>query len=177
MQRETPPNGPGRARYRCVVCRSALRISTTPWICRPSMVRRSMPATGRALDAVAVTLARCAGGVVLGKTVTTEFASLVLRRRAIQEHFAHTPGGSSSGSAGRGRCCDVAHRVRQPDGRLSHPSRLVLRRRRVCAVLPAHPYGGHEMLRVAPRYGGSVCRECRRCRLRGNGNHRAAASR
>jgi Asp-tRNA(Asn)/Glu-tRNA(Gln) amidotransferase A subunit family amidase len=50
-------------------------------------------------DAAAVTLARRAGGVVLGKTVTTEFASLVPSATRNPRNLAHTPGGSSSGSA------------------------------------------------------------------------------
>src|ERR1700691_61127 len=50
-------------------------------------------------DAAAVTLARRAGGVVLGKTVTTEFASLVPGITRNPRNLAHTPGGSSSGSA------------------------------------------------------------------------------
>jgi len=50
-------------------------------------------------DATAVTLARRAGGVVLGKTATTEFASLVPAGTRNPRNLAHTPGGSSSGSA------------------------------------------------------------------------------
>lgn len=50
-------------------------------------------------DATAVTLVRRAGGVVLGKTVTTEFASLVPAGTRNPRNLAHTPGGSSSGSA------------------------------------------------------------------------------
>jgi Asp-tRNA(Asn)/Glu-tRNA(Gln) amidotransferase A subunit family amidase len=50
-------------------------------------------------DAAAVSLARRAGGVVLGKTATTEFASLVPAGTRNPRNLAHTPGGSSSGSA------------------------------------------------------------------------------
>jgi Asp-tRNA(Asn)/Glu-tRNA(Gln) amidotransferase A subunit family amidase len=50
-------------------------------------------------DASAVALARRAGGVVLGKTATTEFASLVPAGTRNPRNLAHTPGGSSSGSA------------------------------------------------------------------------------
>jgi len=50
-------------------------------------------------DATAVTLVRRAGGVVLGKTVTTEFASLVPAGTRNPRNLGHTPGGSSSGSA------------------------------------------------------------------------------
>ena len=50
-------------------------------------------------DATAVALARRAGGIVIGKTVTTEFASLVPSPTRNPYNSAHTPGGSSSGSA------------------------------------------------------------------------------
>ena len=48
-------------------------------------------------DATAVALTRRAGGNIIGKTVTTEFASLV--PVDAQSAPSHTPGGSSSGSA------------------------------------------------------------------------------
>ncbi len=50
-------------------------------------------------DAAAVALTRRAGGVVIGKTVTTEMASMVPGRTRNPHNLAHTPGGSSSGSA------------------------------------------------------------------------------
>ncbi len=50
-------------------------------------------------DATAVALVRRAGGVILGKTVTTEFASLGPSPTRNPHDLAHTPGGSSSGSA------------------------------------------------------------------------------
>jgi Asp-tRNA(Asn)/Glu-tRNA(Gln) amidotransferase A subunit family amidase len=50
-------------------------------------------------DAAVVSLLRRAGGLLLGKTVTTEFASLEPARTRNPRHPDHTPGGSSSGSA------------------------------------------------------------------------------
>jgi len=51
-------------------------------------------------DAACVALSRAAGGVLLGKTVTTEFASRIpLGETANPHNPLHTPGGSSSGSA------------------------------------------------------------------------------
>jgi amidase len=50
-------------------------------------------------DAACVALVRAAGGVVLGKTVTTEFAYFTAGRTANPREPGHTPGGSSSGSA------------------------------------------------------------------------------
>src|SRR5215831_19846750 len=52
-----------------------------------------------AADASCVALARAAGAVVLGKTVTTEFAAFTPGKIANPRNPAHTPGGSSSGSA------------------------------------------------------------------------------
>jgi Asp-tRNA(Asn)/Glu-tRNA(Gln) amidotransferase A subunit family amidase len=52
-----------------------------------------------AADAACVALARAAGAVVLGKTVTTEFAAFTPGKTANPRNPAHSPGGSSSGSA------------------------------------------------------------------------------
>jgi Asp-tRNA(Asn)/Glu-tRNA(Gln) amidotransferase A subunit family amidase len=50
-------------------------------------------------DAACVALARAAGAVIIGKTVTTEFACFTAGKTANPHNPAHTPGGSSSGSA------------------------------------------------------------------------------
>ena len=50
-------------------------------------------------DAACVALARMAGAVILGKTVTAEFAGMFPGPTANPHNPAHTPGGSSSGSA------------------------------------------------------------------------------
>jgi Asp-tRNA(Asn)/Glu-tRNA(Gln) amidotransferase A subunit family amidase len=50
-------------------------------------------------DAAAVAWARAAGGVVMGKTVTTEFATRKPGPTANPHALGRTPGGSSSGSA------------------------------------------------------------------------------
>lgn len=50
-------------------------------------------------DAACVAWAREAGAVVIGKTVTTEFATHKPGRTANPHALGHTPGGSSSGSA------------------------------------------------------------------------------
>lgn len=52
-----------------------------------------------ALDAACVALARRAGAVVMGKTVTTEFAARPPGRTTNPHDRRRTPGGSSSGSA------------------------------------------------------------------------------
>ncbi len=50
-------------------------------------------------DAACVALARAAGMVILGKTVTTEFAAVTPGKTANPRDTRRTPGGSSSGSA------------------------------------------------------------------------------
>lgn len=50
-------------------------------------------------DSACVALARAAGAIILGKTVTTEFAFVAPSRTRNPWNLAHTPGGSSSGSA------------------------------------------------------------------------------
>src|SRR5689334_20991948 len=50
-------------------------------------------------DCSAVSLIKRAGGVVLGKTVTTEFAHMQPAKTKNPRNLAYSPGGSSSGSA------------------------------------------------------------------------------
>jgi len=52
-----------------------------------------------AADAACIAAARAAGAVILGKTVTTEFATMVPAATVHPKNPKHTPGGSSSGSA------------------------------------------------------------------------------
>lgn len=51
------------------------------------------------IDSVSVALMRRAGGIILGKTVSTEFATFKPPSTVNPHHSKHTPGGSSSGSA------------------------------------------------------------------------------
>jgi len=52
-----------------------------------------------AADAACVAMLREAGAVIVGKTVTTEFAAVTPGKTANPHNPEHTPGGSSSGSA------------------------------------------------------------------------------
>src|ERR1700682_2204393 len=70
-----------------------------------------------AADASCVALAKAAGAVVLGKTVTTEFAAFFPGKTANPHNPAHTPGGSSSGSAAAGAAGVAALAVWAPDPR------------------------------------------------------------
>ncbi len=53
-------------------------------------------------DAATVALCREQGGIMLGKTVTTEFATFNPGKTRNPHRLTHTPGGSSSGSAAAG---------------------------------------------------------------------------
>ena len=66
-----------------------------PTECGTPLYRGRRPAR----DAACVTALRSAGGVVLGKTVTTELAFFAPGPTRNPHNPAHTPGGSSSGSA------------------------------------------------------------------------------
>jgi Asp-tRNA(Asn)/Glu-tRNA(Gln) amidotransferase A subunit family amidase len=50
-------------------------------------------------DAAVVSMLRAAGAIIMGKTVTTEFATRTPGKTRNPHNPAHTPGGSSSGSA------------------------------------------------------------------------------
>ncbi|MHA4915620.1 amidase family protein, partial [Enterococcus faecium] len=50
-------------------------------------------------DAAVVAQIRAADGIVIGKTVTTELANTFPNKSRNPHNPAHTPGGSSSGSA------------------------------------------------------------------------------
>ena len=60
---------------------------------------RRLQGTSARGDAAAVSMVRRAGGLILGKTVTTEFAHMQPGKTRNPVNLAHTPGGSSSGSA------------------------------------------------------------------------------
>ncbi|MEO7728588.1 MAG: amidase, partial [Burkholderiales bacterium] len=60
-----------------------------------------------AWDAPCVALARAAGAIVIGKTVTTEFAVMQPNKTRNPHNIGHTPGGSSSGSAAAVADCMV----------------------------------------------------------------------
>ncbi|WP_432286222.1 amidase [Aminobacter sp. BA135] len=72
-------------------------IDATPYATgRGSPIHKSRMPT---FDAAAVAQLRAAGAVVMGKTVTTEFAFFSPGPTGNPHDLAHTPGGSSSGSA------------------------------------------------------------------------------
>jgi Asp-tRNA(Asn)/Glu-tRNA(Gln) amidotransferase A subunit family amidase len=84
-------------------------------------------------DAALVALVRRAGGLMLGKTVTTELASLQPAATRNPRRPAHTPGGSSSGSA----AAVAAGRV--PIGLGSQTAGSVIRPAAFCAVVGFKP--------------------------------------
>lgn len=78
-----------------IAVKDLIDTSDMPTAYGSSIYRGHRPTT----DASCVALARAAGAVVLGKTVTTEFATFTPGKTANPRNPAHTPGGSSSGSA------------------------------------------------------------------------------
>jgi Asp-tRNA(Asn)/Glu-tRNA(Gln) amidotransferase A subunit family amidase len=87
---------------------------------------------------------RAPGAHVIGKTATTEFAFLHPTERSIRTIPAHTPGGSSSGSAAAVAAGTDPGGHRHADRRLGDPPGGLLRRCRLQAEFPADPDGRHE---------------------------------
>ncbi len=75
------------------------RTSSTPPTIRPNAARRFSPAAGRMRTPPSVRKLRDAGAVIIGKTVTTEFAYFHPGKTRNPRDLTRTPGGSSSGSA------------------------------------------------------------------------------
>ena len=74
-------------------------------------------------DAACVTALRAAGAVILGKTITTELATLTPNITHNPVNLAHTPGGSSSGSAAAVADCMVpAALATQTGGSIIRPA-------------------------------------------------------
>jgi Asp-tRNA(Asn)/Glu-tRNA(Gln) amidotransferase A subunit family amidase len=88
-------------------------------------------------DAATVSLCREAGAVVLGKTVTTEFATFQPGPTRNPHNVAHTPGGSSSGSAAAVADCMV------PLAFGTQTAGSVIRPAAFCGVVGYKPSFGH----------------------------------
>jgi amidase len=84
-------------------------------------------------DAACVALARAAGAIIVGKTVTTEFAFIAPSKTHNPWNLSHTPGGSSSGSA----AAVADHHVRAAFG--SQTMGSVLRPAAFCGVVGYKP--------------------------------------
>ncbi len=108
-------------------------------------------------DAACVALAREAGAVMLGKTVTTEFALRHPGPTTNPHNPAHTPGGSSSGSAAAVADLMVPVAFGTQTGGFDHPPRFLLRRRRLQAVVRHDQSDRGEAARQQLRHGRSIC--------------------
>ena len=86
-------------------------------------------------DAACVALLRRAGAVILGKTATCELAGMAPAATTNPHSAAHTPGGSSSGSAAAVADLMVSAALGTPDRRFGVAAILVLRRVRLQADL------------------------------------------
>ena len=89
-----------------------------------------------AADAAAVALCRAQGALMLGKTVTTEFATFKPGKTRNPHAVTHTPGGSSSGSAAAVADCMV------PLAFASQTAASVIRPAAFCGVVGYKPSFG-----------------------------------
>ena len=103
-------------------------------------------------DAACVALTRAAGGVILGKTVTTEFANRHPRETVHPHNPSHTPGGSSSGSAAAVADFQVPVGFGDADRRFDDPPGRILRGRRLQAELWRVQPGRHQNAVPQPRH-------------------------
>lgn len=87
-------------------------------------------------DAAAVALCRAQGALMLGKTVTTEFATFKPGKTRNPRRVTHTPGGSSSGSAAAVADCMV------PLAFASQTAASVIRPAAFCGVVGYKPSFG-----------------------------------
>ena len=87
------------------------------------------PTSSPDFDSTAVALLRRSGAIVMGKTVTTEFACADPSPTRNPWIAAHTPGGSQQRLGGRRRGEDVPRRPGIADGGLGRETRVLQRRR------------------------------------------------
>ncbi len=113
-------------------------------------------------DAVAVARLRAAGAVILGKTVTTEYAYFNPGKTRNPHNKEHTPGWLIERLGGGGGRADGARRDRLADQRLGDPSGRILRRGR----LQADPWADTADRRAAAVPGARSCRRVRALRRR-----------
>ena len=117
---------------RCTACRSASRTSSTPATCRPSSARPCGSGRTPRRDAAAVARLRAAGAVIMGKTVTTEYAYFIPARPPTRTTRAARPAAPPAARRRRWRP-HGAGRDRLADQRLGDPPGGVLRRGRLQA--------------------------------------------
>ena len=138
-RRSTSTAGTAARSGRCTACRSASRTFSTPATCRPSSARRCGPAARRAATPRRSRALRAAGAVIMGKTVTTEYAYYHPGKTRNPHDPARTPGRLVERLGGGGRRRHGAGRDRLADQRLGDPPGGVLRRCRLQADAWAHP--------------------------------------
>ena len=119
-------------------------------------VRRLRPA----YDATCVAGLKEAGAVILGKAVTTEFAYADPSPTRNPWNRAHTPGGSSSGSAVAGGLSHVPRRPGLPDRRVHLQARVVQRHRRPQADLRQDQPLRSDPSKLVPGYRGAPGAHC-----------------
>ena len=178
-----PPSADARPRFGCASRHSDRdqRTSSIRTTCRPSMARRSTRAQIPASDAACVAMLRRAGAIILGKTVTPEFAAVTPGRTANPHNIKHTPGGSSSGSAAAVADFMVPVGDRNADCRIDNQAGLLLRRCRLHAVASdlarARRQGAGRIARQSRHPDTLGCRRVRWWRMRSSAATRCTPSR
>ena len=127
-------------------------------------------------DAAVVMMLKQAGASVVGKTTTTAFASRDPTATLNPHNHAHTPGGSSSGSAAAVAAGMIPLARGNADRRLGDPAGLVLRRGRDKAVVPDSADGRREVFFVDAGYRRVVRGRRRGSGARAFGDHRPAGT-
>jgi len=129
-------------------------------------------------DAACVALARAAGALVLGKTVTAEFAYVHPGPTTNPHNPAHTPGGSSSGSAAAVAAGMVPLALgTQTGGSVLRPAACgLLRRGGLQAELRADPSRRPQAHVGKPRHHRYLCPRRRRCGAAAAGSGGVAAT-
>src|SRR5260370_1179446 len=100
-------------------------------------------------DGASVAALREAGAVIVGKTVTTEFAATEPRGTRNPHDLRRTPGGSSSGSAAAGSAGKTPPPPPAPGDRPPHPPAPPCRRRRRCDQRSACAVDANQCLGMA----------------------------
>ena len=118
---------------RCTASRSASRTSSTSSTGRPAAARSSGRTASPGRTRRACGGCEQAGAVLLGKTVTTQYASFDPPVTRNPWNLARTPGGSSQRLGGGGRVRHVPGGARVADRRLDHAAGVLLRRVRAAS--------------------------------------------
>ena len=170
--RRPAPSDRARRSGRCTASRSASRISSTPATMPTEFGSPAWAGRTPRRDATAVARLREAGAVIMGKTVTTEYAYFQPGKTRNPHDPSRTPGRLVERLGGRGRRPHGAGRDRLADQRLGDPAGGVLRRGRVQADAWAYFATRRARIVAHARSGRRVRPQRRGCGLAGGSDGR-----